>query len=130
MRPHDDPRLARSAPRISLRRGRSSPSSPPPRWYLTRFNLQMGKILSAGEGLASVRAKVRRGGGGAGCGPELAAYLACLDAKDRDEEACRGVRDALSKCMANAVETNRLHGGRHKLPVNFHLQKFAKAFKR
>ena len=54
----------------------------------------MGKILSAGEGLASVRAKVRRGGGGAGCGPELAAYLACLDAKDRDEEACRGVRDA------------------------------------
>ena len=62
----------------------------------------MGKILSAGEGLASVRAKVRRGGGGAGCGPELAAYLACLDAKDRDEEACRGVRDALSKCMANA----------------------------
>ncbi len=90
----------------------------------------MGKILSAGEGLASVRAKVRRGGGGAGCGPELAAYLACLDAKDRDEEACRGVRDALSKCMANAVETNRLHGSRHKLPVNFHLQKFAKAFKR
>ena len=38
------------------------------------------------------------------------------------------MRDALSKCMANAVETNRLHGGRHKLPVNFHLQKFAKAF--
>ena len=82
------------------------------------------------KAITTTKFRVELAGGGAGCGPELAAYLACLDAKDRDEEACRGVRDALSKCMANAVETNRLHGGRHKLPVNFHLQKFAKAFKR
>ena len=89
----------------------------------------MGKILSGNSSLEAVRAKVRRGGGGAGCGPELAAYLACLEAKDRDEEACRGVRDALSRCMAAAVETNK-HRSRHKAPVNFHLQKFVKSFRR
>ena len=84
----------------------------------------MGKILSAGEGLASVRAKVRRGGGGGGQGRLAAPRRASTEGPRRGRAACA----TLSKC-ANAVETNRLRRA-PQAPVNFHLQKFAKAFKR
>ena len=75
-----------------------------------------------GERAAADQARPARGGGGA-CAAEFAAYLSCLDAQDGKEEACRAPREALSRCMYAAKAAARQNASKHKVPINYHLQK-------
>ena len=66
---------------------------------------------------------------GGTCSAEFVAYLGCLDMNEGKEEACRAPREALSRCMFAAAASARGQN-RHKPPINYHLQKFIKGFKR
>ena len=89
----------------------------------------MGKIVRGQEAWENVRLPTKARGGGGACAAEFAAYLSCLDAQDGKEEACRAPREALSRCMFAAAASARGQN-RHKPPINYHLQKFIKGFKR
>lgn len=88
----------------------------------------MGKIVSGHQAWSSVRLPTRAGGGGGSCSTEFVAYLACLDKEEGKEETCRVPREALSRCMYAAAANAR--NNTHKVPINYHLQKFIKGFKR
>ena len=88
----------------------------------------MGKIVNGQAAWSGVRLPTRVGGGGGSCSTEFVAYLACLDVQDSKEEACRVPREALSRCMYAATANAR--NNTHKVPINYHLQKFIKGFKR
>merc|ERR1712086_1186359 len=70
----------------------------------------------------------RRAGGGGACSVEFTAYLTCLDKTQANEEECKTLREALRRSMYAANAGPRAN--RHVVPINYHLQKFIKSFKR
>mmetsp|Transcript_16593 Transcript_16593/g.35633 ORF Transcript_16593/g.35633 Transcript_16593/m.35633 type:complete len:85 (-) Transcript_16593:573-827(-) len=75
--------------------------------------------------LDNVKLKVRRGGG-QNCGAEFMSYLACMDPETGSDAGCGQFKQALTACMERAKE----YKGRHKPPINYHLQQFLRRFKK